>query len=96
MAEDDMGAHDAYTREMDEEEAIAAMEAEAAARRAEGATSAAAAPPNGHPGASSAAGTRSGDAGTQPGVRRIPGTAMVSLVVQCTCCRQCRSSGNVR
>ncbi len=75
LAEDDMGAHDAYTREMDEEEAIAAMEVEAAARRAQGATSAAA-PPNGHPGGSSS----SGDGATHPGARRAPEVAGGSML----------------
>lgn len=37
LAQDDAGAHDAYERELDEEEDIRRMEAEAAARRAEGA-----------------------------------------------------------
>ena len=37
LAQDDAGAHDAYERELDEEEDIRRMEAEAAALRAEGA-----------------------------------------------------------
>ena len=79
-----MGAHDAYTREMDEEEAIAAMEIEAAARRAQGATSAAAVPPNSHPGGSSTAGSNSGDAATQPGASRATAAAMVSHTEYCS------------
>jgi hypothetical protein len=42
LVEDDAGAHDAYERELDEEADIAAMEAEAAQRRAEGVAAAAA------------------------------------------------------
>ena len=73
-----MGAHDAYTREMDEEEAIAAMEVEAAARRAQGAV------PNGHPGGSS-----SGDGATHPGARRAPVVTRGSFIWPCSGHRQC-------
>ena len=37
MAQDDAGAQEAYERELDEEEDIRRMDAEAAARRAQGA-----------------------------------------------------------
>ena len=43
MAQDDAGAQEAYERELDEEEDIRRMDAEAAVRRAQGATQASAA-----------------------------------------------------
>ena len=60
--EDDAGAQDAYERELDEEADIAAMEAEAAQRRAEGVAGAAAAAVNGGETAAS-----SSNGPTQPG-----------------------------
>ncbi|CAK0771177.1 hypothetical protein CVIRNUC_003840 [Coccomyxa viridis] len=61
LAQDDAGAHEAYERELDEEEAIKRLDAEAAARRAEGAVHAAS---NGSTAASSHAAAAGGSAAT--------------------------------
>ena len=60
LAQDEAGAHEAYERELDEEEAIKRLDAEAAARRAEGAAHAAS---NGSTAASSHATAAGGSAG---------------------------------
>ena len=60
LAQDDAGAHEAYERELDEEEAIKRLDAEAAVRRAEGAIHAAS---NGSTAASSHAAAAGGSAG---------------------------------
>lgn len=62
LAQDDAGAHDAYERELDEEEDIRRMEAEAAARRAEGAAHA-----NGASLSAAPAQDAAGPSGTQNG-----------------------------
>lgn len=60
LAQDDAGAHEAYERELDEEADIRRLDAEAAARRAEGAAHAAS---NGSAAASSSAAAAGGSAG---------------------------------
>lgn len=66
MAQDDAGAQEAYERELDEEEGIRRMDAEAAARRAQGAVQT-----NGAAGPSSSAAPDQSSAGGPPGDRNV-------------------------
>lgn len=82
MAQDDAGAQEAYERELDEEEDIRRMAAEASQRRAQGAAHANA---NGAAGASSSAGPSGSAPGAQCSRCRRPCTVLRSERRTCRC-----------
>ena len=87
MAQDDAGAQEAYERELDEEEDIRRMDAEAAARRAQGAVLAGSAA-----GPSSSAAPAQSSAGGPLGTRAMLLHASSRAYTACLGCRACSDS----
>ena len=85
LAQDDAGAHEAYERELDEEEAIKRLDAEAAARCADGAAHAAS---NGSTGASSHAAAAGGSAGEPRFLMLHYSYSTMKLCLTCHCLQQ--------